>query len=179
MILLAVVVLLIALAFPFGGTYITEPMSRDKLPATGTPGNILLRYGLSYPCRPSEFERIEQIEAILFILMLAPVVLTDLPSLAFGQWPPAQKRQPLTSINIAYRGHRRAQQNPLYLLVRPAHPLYHFHGILGPPLTAASATLLILLEHRINKICRTGGIGIDKAKQAQLFSIDLPLLRGV
>ena len=100
MILLAVVVLLIALAFPFGGTYITELMSRGNLPATGTPGNILLRYGLSYPCRPSEFELIEQIKAIPVVQVLAPMMFADLPAPAFGKWPPAHECWLITFFNI-------------------------------------------------------------------------------
>jgi len=99
-ILLAVVVLLIALAFPFGGTYITEPMSRDKLPATGTTGDAFLFRQLRYSCRPSEFELIEQIEAVLFVLMPSPMLLTNLSAPAFSQWPPTHIGCPLTPTHI-------------------------------------------------------------------------------
>jgi len=44
-------------------------MSRGNLPATGTTGNVLLCYGLRCPCRPSEFELIEQIKSVLFVLV--------------------------------------------------------------------------------------------------------------
>jgi hypothetical protein len=74
---LAMVVLLIALAFPFGSTYITELMFRSNLPAA--IANRLCHWlGLAYPCRPSEFELIEQVEAVLFVLMPAPVVFREL-----------------------------------------------------------------------------------------------------
>ena len=87
-ILLAVVVPLIALACPFGGTYITELMSQGNLPATGTTGD-LFHNGLAYPCRPSEIELIEQIKAVLFVPMPAPVIFAYLPAYPLSQWTPA------------------------------------------------------------------------------------------
>jgi hypothetical protein len=43
-----------------------------------------------YPRRPSEFELIEQVEAILFVLIPTPVMLAYLPAYPFRQRPPAQ-----------------------------------------------------------------------------------------
>ena len=100
-ILLAVVVLLIALAFPFGGTYITEPMSRGDLPATVAAGRFLLRHGFPYPCWSSEFELIEQVEAVRFVFVPIPVVFADLSAPAFGQGPPAHIGFPLAPAHVA------------------------------------------------------------------------------
>lgn len=83
MILLAVVVLFIALAFPFGGTYTTELMSWGNLPATGTT-SLCRRHGLWSLGWSAETKGLEQIEAILFVLMPSPVVFTDLSAPGFS-----------------------------------------------------------------------------------------------
>ena len=83
MIFLTVVALLIALAFPFNGAYITELMPRGNLPATVS--NRLCRQlefrGLGWSAKT---KGLEQIEAVLFILMSAPVQLAYLPAPAFS-----------------------------------------------------------------------------------------------
>jgi hypothetical protein len=84
----------LSLPFPFGCTHRTKPMPPVlKPPATSTAGNVfLLCYWLAYHFRPSEFEFIEQIEAVRFAQVSAPVLLAYLPAPAFSQRPPAQKR---------------------------------------------------------------------------------------
>jgi hypothetical protein len=98
--LFAMVVSLIALAFPFGCTCRTEPMPGLKFSATRTVGNVLLCYWLAYPFRPSEVEYLEQIEAILFVQVSAPVLLAYLPASAFSQWSPAHERWLTTFFHI-------------------------------------------------------------------------------
>jgi hypothetical protein len=100
MILLAVVVLLIALAFPFGGTYITELMSRCNLPAT-VANRLCQRLGLRGLGRPAKTKGLEQVEAVLFILVPIPVVFADLPASAFSQWPPAHENRVRAFFHIA------------------------------------------------------------------------------
>jgi hypothetical protein len=54
---------LLSLALPFCCTYRTEPAPGYKFSTTCTAGNALLCYRLAYPCRPSEFELIEQVQS--------------------------------------------------------------------------------------------------------------------
>jgi hypothetical protein len=65
----------LALPFPLFGAGGTELAPRQTFAATGTAGNFLLRYGLPYPCRPSEAERLEQVKVVLWVLMPEPVRL--------------------------------------------------------------------------------------------------------
>ncbi len=80
--LLAVVVLLIALAFAFGSTCITEPMSRCNLPAT-VANRLCHRLGLRGLGRPAKTKRIIQIKAVLFVFVPAPVLFAYLPAYPF------------------------------------------------------------------------------------------------
>ena len=104
--LLVVVILPLALALMLGCTEITEPMSGWKFPATGTT-ILCRRLGLRGLGRSAKTKPIEQIEAVLFILMPSPVIFAYLTAYPFRQWPPAQKRQAPASFNIAYSVHIR------------------------------------------------------------------------
>jgi len=76
---------LLALSFPLLCTHRTESSPGEAFPATGTPGNLLLRCGLSHPRRPSEPERIEQVEAVLWVFVPEPVPLANPVAQTFGQ----------------------------------------------------------------------------------------------
>jgi len=80
---------LLALSFPLFCTHGTEPSPGQTFSATGTAGNLLLRYKFAYPCRPSEPERLEQVETVLSVQVSAPVVLADLSAQPLSQRPPA------------------------------------------------------------------------------------------
>ena len=79
--------------FRLGGRLRTELAPRQTFPATGTPGNLLLRCGLSHPRRPSEAERLEQVKVVLRVLMSTdllsyPIVLLGVISLKRIPWSP-------------------------------------------------------------------------------------------
>jgi hypothetical protein len=57
--------------------------------ATVTPGNLLLRHRLSYPCWLPESERLEQVEFVVRVFVPAPMVLAYLSAPAFRQRLPA------------------------------------------------------------------------------------------
>ena len=91
----------LSLALPFGCTCRTEPAPGRKRPTTTATGNVFRFYWLRHSCRPSGFELVEQVEAVLFVLMPAPMLCAYLQAYPFSQWPPPQKRQALTSFHIA------------------------------------------------------------------------------
>jgi hypothetical protein len=75
--------------FPFFGADRAESASGSKLSATRTTVNVLLYYWLAYTFRPSESKFFEQIEAVLFVQVPAPVLLAYLPAYPLRQRPPA------------------------------------------------------------------------------------------
>jgi hypothetical protein len=71
-----------------------------KRPVTITPA----RFGPNKPpgavCRALKTKHLKQIKAVLFVLVSAPVILTDLPPPALCPWPPAQKNRACAFFHI-------------------------------------------------------------------------------
>jgi hypothetical protein len=80
MVLFLVVVLPLSPPFPLFRIYRTQSAPGRKFSATGTAAGLFLDCGLPCSCRPSEAERLEQIKAVRFVLVPAPMVFADLPA---------------------------------------------------------------------------------------------------
>ena len=91
----------LTLPFTLSGAVGTELAPGQTFPATGTPGNLLLRCGLSHPRRPSEPERIEQVEAVLWVFVPEPVPLANPVAQPLGQRPPTHESRVRASFHVA------------------------------------------------------------------------------
>jgi len=95
----------LASPFPLSGAGATGLGPRQTFLATGAAGNLLLRYGLAYPCQPSEAERIPKVEIIVGIFVPVLLVFADLPSQGFGQRLPAHEGRLCASFHVACSVH--------------------------------------------------------------------------
>ena len=93
-------------------------------PGAITKGGVLLHYRLGHPCRPLEVERLEQIKAVLYVLVSAPVLLADFPAKPLSQGTPAHVGLSAASCHVTWHNHTPFSAYPSdRLILTPRTPL--------------------------------------------------------